>query len=149
MEVSSAESQKMQFMNLLVEQLKNQNPLEPMDNQDMAAQLAQFTQLELTEESNQNISTMTEAVSGINSSFQGAMLMAEMDYAKGFLGENVTFYSEQYGQEISGRVTKIKFQGTEPMLEVEGQYEMVNGNMSDTKTFNVPPVLVQSIDNQD
>ncbi len=35
-----------QFLILLTEQLKAQNPLEPTDNQEFAAQLAQFTQLE-------------------------------------------------------------------------------------------------------
>lgn len=34
------------FMNLLVTQLKNQDPLNPMDNQQFAVQLAQFSQLE-------------------------------------------------------------------------------------------------------
>lgn len=34
------------FMNLLVAQLKNQDPLNPMDNQQFAVQLAQFSQLE-------------------------------------------------------------------------------------------------------
>lgn len=34
------------FMTLLVEQLKNQDPLEPMDNSDFVAQLAQFSSLE-------------------------------------------------------------------------------------------------------
>ena len=34
------------FMSLLVAQLKNQDPLNPMDNQQFAVQLAQFSQLE-------------------------------------------------------------------------------------------------------
>ncbi|MFT7433609.1 MAG: flagellar basal-body rod modification protein FlgD [Alphaproteobacteria bacterium] len=34
------------FMTLLVTQLQNQDPLEPMDNQQMTAQLAQFSSLE-------------------------------------------------------------------------------------------------------
>ena len=34
------------FMKLLIAQLKNQDPLSPMDNQEFAAQLAQFNSLE-------------------------------------------------------------------------------------------------------
>lgn len=34
------------FLNLLVAQLKNQNPLNPMDGMQFVTQLAQFTQLE-------------------------------------------------------------------------------------------------------
>jgi len=39
-----------QFLNLLVAQLKNQNPLSPVDNSQMMAQLAQFSQLEQTKQ---------------------------------------------------------------------------------------------------
>jgi flagellar basal-body rod modification protein FlgD len=37
---------KDEFMKLLLAQLKNQNPLEPLDGSDFAAQLAQFSSLE-------------------------------------------------------------------------------------------------------
>ena len=43
---SSASNLKDEFLTLLVEQLKAQNPLEPQSNQDFSAQLAQFSQLE-------------------------------------------------------------------------------------------------------
>ena len=42
----SAEEIKTQFMTLLVTQLKNQDPMNPIENQDFSAQLAQFTSLE-------------------------------------------------------------------------------------------------------
>ncbi|HDJ29118.1 MAG TPA: flagellar hook assembly protein FlgD, partial [Proteobacteria bacterium] len=35
-----------QFLKLLIEQLKNQDPLNPMDSTDFTAQLAQFSSLE-------------------------------------------------------------------------------------------------------
>lgn len=44
--VKSALEQKDQFLKLLTFQLKSQNPLKPYDNQEFAAQLAQFSQLE-------------------------------------------------------------------------------------------------------
>lgn len=144
-QIQSAESQKMQFMNLLVEQLKNQNPLEPMDNQDMAAQLAQFTQLELTEESNTNIKDMTTSMNSMNSSFQGAMILAEMDYARSYLGKEVTFDSVDVNQTVSGTVKKVSFDGEQPMLEVEGTYKLPNGDDSEVTTFAVSPILVRSL----
>ena len=36
------------FLNLLVEQIKNQDPLNPMDGMQFVSQLAQFSQLEQT-----------------------------------------------------------------------------------------------------
>lgn len=40
---------KSDFMTLLVTQLRNQNPLEPLDNKDFIAQLSQFSSLEQLE----------------------------------------------------------------------------------------------------
>jgi len=42
----NAEQIKTQFMTLLVAQLKNQDPMNPMDNQDFVSQLSQFSSLE-------------------------------------------------------------------------------------------------------
>ena len=47
MGTTSAVDQKLDYLTLLVTELQNQNPLEPMEQKDMAAQLAQFSQLEL------------------------------------------------------------------------------------------------------
>ncbi|MBX7139138.1 MAG: hypothetical protein K1X83_14280 [Oligoflexia bacterium] len=44
---------KNEFLQLLVTQLKHQDPLNPMDNQEFAVQLAQFSQLEQLMEINQ------------------------------------------------------------------------------------------------
>jgi len=43
---SRADQQKSQFLQLLVAQLKGQNPLDPMDGSEFVAQLAQFSSLE-------------------------------------------------------------------------------------------------------
>jgi flagellar basal-body rod modification protein FlgD len=43
---SKAEEQKNQFMQLLVAQLKGQDPLDPKDGSEFIAQLAQFSSLE-------------------------------------------------------------------------------------------------------
>lgn len=106
-EIAGVSDQKMDFLNLLVTELQNQNPLEPMDNQQMAAQLAQFTQLELTEDSNQNIIAMNATMEKMNSSFQGAMLVAEFDYARSLLGKEVQFYKGDESRWVTGRVERI------------------------------------------
>jgi flagellar basal-body rod modification protein FlgD len=43
---STAEQAKSQFLQLLVAQLKGQNPLDPKDGSEFIAQLAQFASLE-------------------------------------------------------------------------------------------------------
>jgi flagellar hook assembly protein FlgD len=68
------------YMKLLVTQLQNQNPLEPLDNNEMASQLAQFSQLEQLE-------TM-------NNSFERALNYIERNYAASLLGKNISFLKE-------------------------------------------------------
>lgn len=47
-----------QFMHLLVTQMRNQNPLEPIKDAEFIAQLAQFSSLEGIEKLNANFSDM-------------------------------------------------------------------------------------------
>ncbi|MEO7359580.1 MAG: flagellar hook capping FlgD N-terminal domain-containing protein, partial [Gemmatimonadaceae bacterium] len=49
------------FMKLLVAQLKNQDPLNPMDGKDMAAQLAQFSSVEQMMQLNTTVSSQSDA----------------------------------------------------------------------------------------
>lgn len=120
-QVAAVGEQKMEFLNLLITEMKNQNPLEPLSNQQMAAQLAQFSQLELSEESNQNIIAMNETMSEMNSNFKGAMLVAEFDYAKSLLGKEVEFYNSKEDRFIKGQVGKIGVDGStaEPVVVLQ------------------------------
>lgn len=49
-----------QFLKLLIEQLKNQDPLKPMDSTDFTAQLAQFSSLEQLFNVNKNLAAMQD-----------------------------------------------------------------------------------------
>jgi len=68
---------QMDYMKLLVTQLQNQNPLEPLDNKDMAAQLAQFSQLQQME--------------GLNASFGKVLESVQRSYASSLIGKEVSF----------------------------------------------------------
>lgn len=52
---SKSELGKNEFMELMIAQLKNQNPLEPQENGDFIAQLAQFSSLEEMQKLSQNV----------------------------------------------------------------------------------------------
>ncbi|MDE1193973.1 flagellar biosynthesis protein FlgD [Pseudomonas sp. Bc-h] len=54
------------FLQLLVTQMQNQNPLDPQDNSEFVAQLAQFSSLETM----QNLSTSVDAIGGMYQSSQ-------------------------------------------------------------------------------
>jgi flagellar basal-body rod modification protein FlgD len=53
-----------QFLTMLVAQLKNQDPLNPMEGTDFTAQLAQFSGLEQQFAMNENLVSIQEALSG-------------------------------------------------------------------------------------
>jgi flagellar hook assembly protein FlgD len=145
MELVSASKQQLDFMTLLVTQLQNQNPLEPMDNQQMASQLAQLSQLQLTEEMNGNLETMNSSMGEMNTSFQGAMLMAELDFAKGLLGKEVSFYSEYYDQLVTGRAQKVSIINGQPTLEVHAKVTLPDETQSEELVFPVKPYEVGGI----
>lgn len=51
---------KEDFLNLLVTQMRNQDPLNPMDNTEFSAQLAQFSSLEQLFNVNENLKSMQD-----------------------------------------------------------------------------------------
>ena len=106
METSAITSSKIQmdYMKLLVTQLQNQNPLEPLDNNEMASQLAQFSQLGQLE--------------SMSSSFSKVLETAERNYAASLIGKEVSF-----AEETESGTTNI-ISGT-----VEQVYNDVNGQI--------------------
>jgi len=108
MPIASASNIQMDYMKLLVTQLQNQNPLEPMDNDQMASQLAQFSQLSQLE--------------SMNSSFTKVLETAENDYATSLIGKEVSFVGEtQSGTTdiISGTVEQINNVDGQIVLSVD------------------------------
>ena len=62
--IASASDMQMDYMKLLVTQLQHQNPLEPLSNNEMASQLAQFSQLQQLESMNSSFAEVHEGVIG-------------------------------------------------------------------------------------
>jgi len=60
----AAEMNKEQFLQLLVAQLQNQDPLNPMESTEFTSQLAQFSSLEQMIDVNKNLLDIKAAVSG-------------------------------------------------------------------------------------
>lgn len=59
------------FLNLLVTQLKNQDPLKPVDNQEFVAQLAQFSQLQ---QSTQQVTLLQQLINAQTANQQYSLL---------------------------------------------------------------------------
>ena len=102
---------QMDYMKLLVAQLQNQNPLEPLDNQEMASQLAQFSQLQQLE--------------SMNSSFARALASVERNYATSLIGREVSFLVETEAGTMeaqSGIVEQVHHDVDGDVVLAVGQY---------------------------
>ncbi|MDI3281297.1 MAG: flagellar hook capping FlgD N-terminal domain-containing protein [Bacillota bacterium] len=105
------------FLLLLVTQLQHQNPLEPMEDREFIAQMAQFSSLE-------QLQNLTKAVEGLTRLQTDAVLMAQ---ATGFLGRTVTVYDPRTDTEVKGTVTSVKVFDGVPRLVIGGEmYDVAN-----------------------
>jgi flagellar basal-body rod modification protein FlgD len=105
----SATSQSLQdqFLTLLVSQLKNQNPLEPMKNDEFLAQTAQFQAL-------------TE-MQKLNKSMSAFMSQSQLNNASSLIGKQVTALTSD-GDSLTGVVTSAQMNGSDVLLEIDGKF---------------------------
>jgi flagellar basal-body rod modification protein FlgD len=92
------------FIKLFLSQLQFQDPLEPVDNREFLAQLAQFSNLEQTRQTSLN----TENALVMNSSAQ----------ALGLLNRVVNF-TDLNGATATGRVIAVRFTQQGPELSIQ------------------------------
>ncbi len=118
----SAEDIRVNYLNLLVTQLKNQNPLEPMSNSDMTAQLAQISQLEHLENIDKQISQL-DRLENIDNMFQRAMLTAELNEATALIGKTISFFPEGSDHAVTGQVGSVNIIDGSVRLNV-GKYSV-------------------------
>ncbi len=74
----SADMDKWDFLNLFIEQIQNQDPLNPMDGYEFAAQLAQFSALEQQMKTNEWLEQVSAYEQSINSAQSIALLGKEV-----------------------------------------------------------------------
>ena len=99
--ISSISGAQMDYMQLLVTELQNQNPLEPMDNSEMASQLAQFSQL--------------QELGSMNSRFAKVLATIERAYATSLIGKEISFMreTEDGTEEVTSGIVKEVGRDTE------------------------------------
>ncbi|MGE3912483.1 MAG: flagellar hook capping FlgD N-terminal domain-containing protein [Chloroflexota bacterium] len=90
------------FMQLLIAQLKNQDPMKPMEDKEFITQLAQFSSLEAVEKMNSQL----EELLGSQSLVQAATLIGKQATAKLTTGETLTGVISEV-RMISGQPTAI------------------------------------------
>jgi flagellar basal-body rod modification protein FlgD len=102
------------FMELLVSQLKNQDPLAPTSNDEMLAQLAQFSSLEQLEELNDNLV-------GLAVLQQSNALMDQLTSSSALIGQHVKYADPDTGDEAWGDVASVKITDGLAILNIGGK----------------------------
>jgi flagellar basal-body rod modification protein FlgD len=105
-EEASSTLDKEDFLTLLVTQLENQDPLEPMDDTDFAAQLAQYSSLEQLMNISEQLETL---VDGVN--------RQEMLAAVSFIGKSVVAEGSGIGV-ASGAASTLTYTLSEDVADV-------------------------------
>jgi flagellar basal-body rod modification protein FlgD len=108
---------KQDFLKLLMAQLQNQDPLKPMDDTQMIAQMAQFSALEST----QNLTNVIQQSSNMQTVIQAGALIGKYIQAQ-----------DPDGTTITGAVTGVTFESTNGM---EAPTLLVNGKDVDYSTI--------------
>jgi flagellar basal-body rod modification protein FlgD len=104
-----------QFLQLMAAQLANQNPLEPIQQQDFLGQLAQFSTLGGVESLNQNFAAL----------FQ----LQKLTEGSNLIGKTAT-YMNSADQKVSGTVEAAGLSQGALVLTIDGQQVDVSNVLS-------------------
>ena len=101
------------FLQLMVDEMKNQDPLNAQSNTQFLAQLAQFTSVEQMT----NVATQTTQ---LNTTMTTMEQMTNLMFEHQLLGTSVTV-TDAKGNAVTGTVSAIAFNSGNPELVVNGQ----------------------------
>ncbi|MFJ7933144.1 flagellar hook assembly protein FlgD [Sporosarcina sp. NPDC096371] len=128
------------FMKLLITQLQNQDPTNPMKDNEFIAQMAQFSALEQT----MNLAKSFEK-------FADAQTQSQMIQYTSFVGKSVTWHElklDDAGNPITGEdgklvveegtnvIVSIKYENGEVKFVLDNDKVVTPGNISEVKTSN-------------
>ncbi len=107
------------FLQLMITQLQNQDPLDPMDNSEFLSQQAMFTQVNTLQEMNDKIATYGDALLSMN----GSMLTSNtLNQAMNLVGKEVSAINPDNPDEtISGTVDSVKITNSGLTFTINGR----------------------------
>lgn len=116
------------FLKILITQLQNQDPTNPMDDRDFIAQMAQFSSLE-------QMQNMTKAMESLLLSQMETQLMSYTSFVgKEVKWHEITDKKDDKGnyivEEGTGVITEVKFKDGSPIFVLDSAKEIAPGNIS-------------------
>ncbi|WP_243386864.1 flagellar hook assembly protein FlgD [Bacillus kexueae] len=113
------------FLKILITQLQNQDPLNPMEDREFISQMANFSSLE----------QMTNLNSTMSNFVQQQKQQSMFQYSE-MIGKEVT-YRDDNGIENLGVVQSVRYNGTEVLLQLENGIDITTSTVfkiSESKT---------------
>ena len=104
METTDSTALRTDFLQLLVAQVQNQDPLEPIGQQEFTEQLASFSTL--------------EGVEKLNANFESLLRLSELSQGTQLIGKVASYSLDDPSQQ--GIVRAVRVEGGEVKLDVDG-----------------------------
>jgi len=95
---------KNDFLKLLVTQLQNQDPLNPMDDKDFMGQMAQFSSL--------------EQMTNVASSLDSLTYSSQLSQGAALFGKDVTYQADAESAPVQGSVTAVKVENGSVVVQI-------------------------------
>jgi len=106
MEIGNTNLGQDDYLKLMISQIKNQDPLDPVKNKEFISQMAQMTQVHGISEMNSNIEQLT--------SFN------QLSSAASLVGRNVEYNAEDADTTYSGTVDQVTRNGGKTLFSING-----------------------------
>lgn len=92
------------FLKLLITEMQNQDPLNPMDNSEMLAQINQLRQIGSTDK--------------LTKTLDSVLLGQNISASTGLIGQDIQAVSDD-GQRVAGTVTRVSIENGQPKLQLD------------------------------
>src|SRR5262245_59359970 len=97
------------FLTLMIKELQNQDPLNPLDNKDMLAQISQIREIGATDK--------------LTSTLDSVLLGQNISSATNLIGAQIAAISDD-GEKVNGIVDRISIDKGAPKLHVENAIDL-------------------------
>ena len=111
------------FMQLLVSQLQNQDPLAPTGHDEFVAQLAQFSSLDEMRGVNENLVALALLQ-------QNNALLSQLTDGSALIGKTVTYVDPDSGESASGEVDSVRLEEGVAQLRI-GERDIPLANVTE------------------
>lgn len=120
-----------QFLKIMITELQQQDPLAPVDNQQLLQQVSQIRSLEMTSELNESFKSLPLQ---LNESFRSFLMQQQITSAGAMIGKLVSGLNA-VGEQVSGVVASVRVENDEIFLELGDGRQM---SMSRVTTIAEP-----------